>query len=99
MEGFHVPGAFLFKFINSAEFCRILCRQNINFFQATLAFDWDLNDELKEEGGSDIRPDFEAKCKKKKKNPVTGAEEPYFPTLARIPRYLRVAKYGVWCVV
>ena len=55
------------------------------FLQATLAFDWDLNDDLKDEVGTDIRPDFEAKCKKKRKNPVTGLEEPYFPTYARFP--------------
>jgi len=70
--------------------------------QATLAFDWDLNDELKEESGAEVRPDFEAKCTRKKKNPVTGIEEPYFPTVARLPRYLSgliVALVAVCCVL
>ena len=38
--------------------------------------------------GLSIRPSFEAHCDRKRLNPITRLPEPYFPSWARLPRYL-----------
>lgn len=51
--------------------------------QAELIYDWDVSEfELEEH----MRPEFEAKCTRWKKNPVTQEMEPYIPLWSKIPR-------------
>ncbi|XP_072448856.1 anoctamin-5 isoform X7 [Chiloscyllium punctatum] len=47
--------------------------------QAKLEYEWDLVDFEEEQQQLQIRPEYEAKCKHYKKNPVTQEPEPYIP--------------------
>ncbi|CAF0848775.1 unnamed protein product [Brachionus calyciflorus] len=53
--------------------------------QSKLQFEWDVIDFEKK--NEPIRPEFELKVNTKRKNPVTGEEEPYVPFMKRLSRY------------
>ncbi|RMZ94526.1 anoctamin-4-like isoform X2, partial [Brachionus plicatilis] len=54
--------------------------------QSKLQFEWDVIDFEKK--NEILRPEFELKVNTKRKNPITGEEEPYVPFLKRFTRYL-----------
>ncbi|XP_040589247.1 anoctamin-5 isoform X2 [Mesocricetus auratus] len=55
--------------------------------QARLEYEWDLVDFEEEQQQLQLRPEFEAMCKRKKMNPVTKEMEPHMPLCHRIPWY------------
>ncbi|XP_041909984.1 anoctamin-5 [Arvicola amphibius] len=55
--------------------------------QARLEYEWDLVDFEEEQQQLQLRPEFEAMCKRKKMNPVTKEMEPHMPRCHRIPWY------------
>ncbi|XP_057612456.1 anoctamin-5 [Chionomys nivalis] len=55
--------------------------------QARLEYEWDLVDFEEEQQQLQLRPEFEAMCKRKKLNPVTKEMEPHMPRCHRIPWY------------
>ena len=63
--------------------------------QATLAFNWNVYDLLKEY--EPLRPEFVIKVEDKKKNLVTGKDEPYIPRLIQVRRTL--GTLGVVCLM
>ncbi|XP_070284254.1 anoctamin-5 [Myotis yumanensis] len=65
--------------------------------QARLECDWDLVDFEEEQQQLQLRPEFEAMCKKRKMNPVTQEMEPHMPLKNRIPWYfLSGATVTLW---
>ena len=54
--------------------------------QYKLQFEWDTVDF--EKNLETIRPEFEHKVNKKRKNPATGVEEPYLPLKDKIFKYM-----------
>ncbi|XP_006990269.2 anoctamin-5 isoform X4 [Peromyscus maniculatus bairdii] len=55
--------------------------------QARLEYEWDLVDFEEEHQQLQLRPEFEAMCKRKRINPVTKELEPHMPLCHRIPWY------------
>lgn len=55
--------------------------------QARLEYEWDLVDFEEEQQRLQLRPEYEAKCTKKRKNPVTQEMEPYLPLSSQAIRY------------
>ncbi|XP_069821203.1 anoctamin-5 isoform X1 [Dendropsophus ebraccatus] len=55
--------------------------------QARLEYEWDLVDFEEEQQQLQLRPEYEAKCTKKKKNPVTQEMEPYLPLTSKAARF------------
>ncbi|XP_036619092.1 anoctamin-5 isoform X1 [Trichosurus vulpecula] len=55
--------------------------------QARLEYEWDLVDFEEEQQQLQLRPEYEAKCTKKKKNPVTQELEPYLPITNQALRF------------
>nr|KAF6342460.1 anoctamin 5 [Pipistrellus kuhlii] len=65
--------------------------------QARLEYEWDLVDFEEEQQQLQLRPEFEAMCKKKKLNPVTQELEPHMPLKNRVPWYfLSGATVTLW---
>jgi len=67
--------------------------------QAEIQYDWDLAGYDMEER---IRPEFEAKCQKKKVNPITQMSEPYLPVWEKVPRVCTsfvIVIFMICCVV
>jgi hypothetical protein len=67
--------------------------------QAELQYDWDVAEYDLEEH---VRPEFEARCKKRRLNPVTQMMEPFLPVYSRIPRWLTsftVVLFMISCVI
>ncbi|ELU07311.1 hypothetical protein CAPTEDRAFT_153854 [Capitella teleta] len=67
--------------------------------QAELQYDWDVADFDYEEH---VRPEFEARCKKRRLNPVTQMMEPFMPIYSRIPRWctsFSVVLFMICCVI
>ncbi|KAK2496879.1 hypothetical protein MC885_021175 [Smutsia gigantea] len=65
--------------------------------QARLEYEWDLVDFEEEQQQLQLRPEFEAMCKQRKRNPVTNEMEPYMPLYSRIPWYfLSGATVTLW---
>uniref|UniRef100_A0A663MFD9 Anoctamin n=1 Tax=Athene cunicularia TaxID=194338 RepID=A0A663MFD9_ATHCN len=55
--------------------------------QARLKYEWDLVDFEEEQQQLQLRPEYEAKCTHKKKNPVTQEMEPYLPITSQAVRF------------
>ncbi|KAM4018422.1 anoctamin-5 isoform 2-T2 [Anomaloglossus baeobatrachus] len=55
--------------------------------QARLEYEWDLVDFEEEQQQLQLRPEYEAKCTKKKKNPVTQEMEPFLPLTSKAARF------------
>ncbi|NWX89006.1 ANO5 protein, partial [Nothoprocta pentlandii] len=55
--------------------------------QARLKYEWDLVDFEEEQQQLQLRPEYEAKCTQKKKNPVTQEMEPYLPLTSQVVRF------------
>ncbi|XP_027708338.1 anoctamin-5 isoform X2 [Vombatus ursinus] len=55
--------------------------------QARLEYEWDLVDFEEEQQQLQLRPEYEAKCTQKKKNPVTQELEPYLPLTSQALRF------------
>ncbi|NWU96482.1 ANO5 protein, partial [Upupa epops] len=55
--------------------------------QARLKYEWDLVDFEEEQQQLQLRPEYEAKCTQKKKNPVTQEMEPYMPLTSQAVRF------------
>ncbi|KAK9409939.1 anoctamin-5 [Crotalus adamanteus] len=55
--------------------------------QARLEYEWDLVDFEEEQQQLQLRPEYEAKCTQKRKNPVTQELEPYLPLTSRAVRF------------
>ncbi|XP_030056565.1 anoctamin-5 isoform X2 [Microcaecilia unicolor] len=55
--------------------------------QARLEYEWDLVDFEEEQQQLQLRPEYEAKCTSKKKNPVTQDMEPYLPLTSKAARF------------
>ncbi|XP_028917046.1 anoctamin-5 isoform X2 [Ornithorhynchus anatinus] len=55
--------------------------------QARLEYEWDLVDFEEEQQQLQLRPEYEAKCSQKKKNPVTQEMEPYLPLTSQALRF------------
>ncbi|XP_005300362.1 anoctamin-5 isoform X2 [Trachemys scripta elegans] len=55
--------------------------------QARLKYEWDLVDFEEEQQQLQLRPEYEAKCTRKKKNPVTQEMEPYLPLTSQAVRF------------
>ncbi|XP_068256161.1 anoctamin-5 isoform X4 [Nyctibius grandis] len=55
--------------------------------QARLKYEWDLVDFEEEQQQLQLRPEYEAKCTQKKKNPVTQEMEPYLPLTSQAVRF------------
>lgn len=55
--------------------------------QARLEYEWDLVDFEEEQQQLQLRPEYEAKCTQKKKNPVTQELEPYLPLTSQAVRF------------
>ncbi|XP_072722147.1 anoctamin-5 isoform X6 [Ciconia boyciana] len=55
--------------------------------QAKLKYEWDLVDFEEEQQQLQLRPEYEAKCTQKKKNPVTQEMEPYLPLTSQAVRF------------
>ncbi|XP_074853771.1 anoctamin-5 isoform X2 [Carettochelys insculpta] len=55
--------------------------------QARLKYEWDLVDFEEEQQQLQLRPEYEAKCTRKKKNPVTQEQEPYLPLTSQAVRF------------
>ncbi|NXI47126.1 ANO5 protein, partial [Galbula dea] len=55
--------------------------------QARLKYEWDLVDFEEEQQQLQLRPEYEAKCTQKKKNPVTQEMEPYLPVTSQAVRF------------
>ncbi|NWW91916.1 ANO5 protein, partial [Rhynochetos jubatus] len=55
--------------------------------QARLKYEWDLVDFEEEQQQLQLRPEYEAKCTQKKKNPVTQEMEPYLPITSQAVRF------------
>ncbi|XP_020857543.1 anoctamin-5 isoform X2 [Phascolarctos cinereus] len=55
--------------------------------QARLEYEWDLVDFEEEQQQLQLRPEYEAKCTQKKKNPVTQEMEPYLPLTSQALRF------------
>ncbi|KFW07219.1 Anoctamin-5, partial [Fulmarus glacialis] len=55
--------------------------------QAGLKYEWDLVDFEEEQQQLQLRPEYEAKCTQKKKNPVTQEMEPYLPITSQAMRF------------
>ncbi|KAG8438346.1 hypothetical protein GDO86_008870 [Hymenochirus boettgeri] len=55
--------------------------------QARLEYEWDLVDFEEEQQQLQLRPEYEAKCTQKKKNPVTQEMEPYLPVTSKAARF------------
>ncbi|XP_075694220.1 anoctamin-5 isoform X2 [Rhinoderma darwinii] len=55
--------------------------------QARLEYEWDLVDFEEEQQQLQLRPEYEAKCTQKKKNPVTQEMEPYLPLTSKAARF------------
>ncbi|KAG9475887.1 hypothetical protein GDO78_003990 [Eleutherodactylus coqui] len=55
--------------------------------QARLKYEWDLVDFEEEQQQLQLRPEYEAKCTQKKKNPVTQEMEPYLPLTSKAARF------------
>ncbi|NXT32915.1 ANO5 protein, partial [Pelecanoides urinatrix] len=55
--------------------------------QARLKYEWDLVDFEEEQQQLQLRPEYEAKCTQKKKNPVTQEMEPYLPITSQAMRF------------
>ncbi|KAM8969999.1 anoctamin-5 isoform 2-T2 [Sarcophilus harrisii] len=55
--------------------------------QARLEYEWDLVDFEEEQQQLQLRPEYEAKCTLKKKNPVTQELEPYLPLTSQALRF------------
>uniref|UniRef100_A0A8D0HTY4 Anoctamin n=1 Tax=Sphenodon punctatus TaxID=8508 RepID=A0A8D0HTY4_SPHPU len=52
-----------------------------------LEYEWDLVDFEEEQQQLQLRPEYEAKCTQKKKNPVTQEMEPYLPLTSQAVRF------------
>ncbi|XP_040183837.1 anoctamin-5 isoform X2 [Rana temporaria] len=55
--------------------------------QARLEYEWDLVDFEEEQQLLQLRPEYEAKCTHKKKNPVTQEMEPFLPLTSKAARF------------
>ncbi|KAM4617455.1 anoctamin-5 isoform 2-T2 [Discoglossus pictus] len=55
--------------------------------QARLEYEWDLVDFEEEQQQLQLRPEYEAKCTQKKKNPVTQEMEPFLPITSKAVRF------------
>ncbi|XP_053128813.1 anoctamin-5-like isoform X2 [Hemicordylus capensis] len=55
--------------------------------QARLEYEWDLVDFEEEQQQLQLRPEYEAKCTQKRKNPVTQEMEPYLPLTSQAVRF------------
>ncbi|XP_073460125.1 anoctamin-5 isoform X2 [Aquarana catesbeiana] len=55
--------------------------------QARLEYEWDLVDFEEEQQQLQLRPEYEAKCTHKKKNPVTQEMEPFLPLTSKAARF------------
>ncbi|NXU37801.1 ANO5 protein, partial [Drymodes brunneopygia] len=55
--------------------------------QARLKYEWDLVDFEEEQLQLQLRPEYEAKCTQKKRNPVTQETEPYLPLTSQAVRF------------
>ncbi|XP_057238680.1 anoctamin-5 isoform X3 [Malurus melanocephalus] len=55
--------------------------------QARLKYEWDLVDFEEEQQQLQLRPEYEAKCTQKKKNPITQEMEPYLPLTSQAVRF------------
>uniref|UniRef100_A0A8D2NR38 Anoctamin n=1 Tax=Zosterops lateralis melanops TaxID=1220523 RepID=A0A8D2NR38_ZOSLA len=55
--------------------------------QARLKYQWDLVDFEEEQQQLQLRPEYEAKCTQKKRNPVTQEMEPYLPLTSQAVRF------------
>ncbi|XP_058017192.1 anoctamin-5 [Ahaetulla prasina] len=55
--------------------------------QARLEYEWDLVDFEEEQQLLQLRPEYEAKCTQKRKNPVTQELEPYLPLTSQAIRF------------
>ncbi|KAM6394635.1 anoctamin-5 isoform 11-T11 [Pluvialis apricaria] len=55
--------------------------------QARLKYEWDLVDFEEEQQQLQLRPEYEAKCTQKKKNPITQEMEPYLPITSQAVRF------------
>ncbi|XP_015266714.1 PREDICTED: anoctamin-5 isoform X2 [Gekko japonicus] len=55
--------------------------------QARLKYEWDLVDFEEEQQQLQLRPEYEAKCTQKRKNPVTQEMEPYLPLTSQAVRF------------
>ncbi|CAK6449283.1 unnamed protein product [Pipistrellus nathusii] len=65
--------------------------------QARLEYEWDLVNFEEEQQQLQLRPEFEAMCKKRKLNPVTQELEPHMPLKNRVPWYfLSGATVTLW---
>ncbi|ELW67377.1 Anoctamin-5 [Tupaia chinensis] len=56
--------------------------------EARLEYEWDMVDFEEEQQQLQLRPEFEAMCKHRKRNVVTKEMEPHMPLYARVPWYL-----------
>ncbi|XP_043938535.1 anoctamin-5 isoform X2 [Protopterus annectens] len=56
--------------------------------QAKLEYEWDLVDFEEEQQQLQLRPEYEAKCRNRKLNPVTQEMEPYLPLSSQFARFL-----------
>ncbi|XP_038139835.1 anoctamin-5-like isoform X1 [Cyprinodon tularosa] len=55
--------------------------------QARLEYEWDLVDFEEEQQQLQIRPEFEIKCTKRRKNKITQEMEPYLPVTSKCARF------------
>uniref|UniRef100_A0A8C0UHA5 Anoctamin n=1 Tax=Cyanistes caeruleus TaxID=156563 RepID=A0A8C0UHA5_CYACU len=55
--------------------------------QARLKYEWDLVDFEEEQQQLQLRPEYEAKCTRKKRNPITQEMEPYLPLTSQAVRF------------
>uniref|UniRef100_A0A8C3R732 Anoctamin n=1 Tax=Cyanoderma ruficeps TaxID=181631 RepID=A0A8C3R732_9PASS len=55
--------------------------------QARLKYEWDLVDFEEEQQQLQLRPEYEAKCTQKKRNPITQEMEPYLPLTSQAVRF------------
>ncbi|XP_044281493.1 anoctamin-5 isoform X2 [Varanus komodoensis] len=55
--------------------------------QARLEYEWDLVDFEEEQQQLQLRPEYEAKCTQKRKNPITQELEPYLPLTSQAVRF------------
>ncbi|XP_044127087.1 anoctamin-5 isoform X2 [Bufo gargarizans] len=55
--------------------------------QARLEYEWDLVDFEEEQQQLQLRPEYEAKCTQKRKNPVTQEMEPFLPLTSKAARF------------
>ncbi|XP_039609423.1 anoctamin-5-like isoform X2 [Polypterus senegalus] len=55
--------------------------------QARLEYEWDLVDFEEEQQQLQLRPEYESKCTKRKKNPITQESEPYMPFTSKCARF------------